>query len=664
LQQKKSFKVKLSIVIVNYNVKHFLEQCLYSVQEAQKECDIFFGENSTEVFVVDNDSQDDSCEMVKVTFPKVKLIENKKNVGFSTANNQAIKISKGEYVLLLNPDTLVAEDTFTKTINFMDKNEDAGGLGVKMIDGKGNFLPESKRSFPSPAVSFYKMFGLASLFPKSQKFGKYHLTYLSENETHKVDVLSGAFMMMRKKTLDKSGLLDEKFFMYGEDIDLSYRIIKAGYQNYYYHDTTIIHYKGESTKKGSLNYVFMFYNAMIIFAKKHFSNKKIALFSILIRLAVWLRAGMSVAKRIFKSVFLPILDALVFFAGFYIIKPIWESYNFNTEGYYPKEYLLYAVPSYILIWFVSIWISKGYKRPVDSKKLFKGILAGTFMILVFYSLLNEEYRFSRALLLLGATWSLLFAWALRALFHLFKISEFGFIKKNKKRILIIADNKELERIQKLINLSNITTQNKTILILTNFNEANIKDKITSQIANNSINEIIFSLKNLSQKQIISLMDNLHEKSVEIKIAHEKTNSVIGSNSIDTLGEIYVSDIKTIAKPSNVRIKRISDIIFSILFFTFYPILFLLVENKVIFLKNILKVFIGKYTWVGYAKQNNKTLLEKLPKIKTSILSQVNYTTLNEDDIFIINSEYARNYNLTDDIYTIYKSFSKIGNKNL
>ncbi len=656
--------MKLSIVIVNYNVKHFLEQCLYSVQEAQKECDTLFGKNSTEVFVVDNDSQDASCEMLKETFPEVKLIENKKNVGFSTANNQAIKISHGEYILLLNPDTLVAEDTFTKTINFMDKHEDAGGLGVKMIDGKGNFLPESKRSFPSPSISFYKMFGLASIFPKSQKFGKYHLTYLSKDETHKVDVLSGAFMMMRKETLDKSGLLDENFFMYGEDIDLSYRIIKAGWQNYYFHDTTIIHYKGESTKKGSLNYVFMFYNAMIIFAKKHFSNKKVAIFSILIRFAVWLRAGMSVAKRIFKSALLPTLDALAFFSGFYIIKPIWESYNFNTEGYYPKEYLLYAVPSYILIWIISIWISRGYKRPVDSKKLFKGILAGSFIILVFYSLLNEEYRFSRALLLLGTVWSLLFAWTIRAFFQVLKIKEFGFVKKIKKRILIIADKEELERIQKLINLSNISNQDKSIFILNNCENSNINDKIKYQISNNKVNEIIFSLKNLTSEQVISAMNILSEKSIEIKIAHEKTKSVIGSNSIDTLGEIYVSDIKTITKPSNIRIKRFSDIIFSILFLTFYPVLFLLVENKINFLNNIYKVFIGKYTWVAYSKQNNKNLFNKLPKIKAGILPQSNYFAFSEEDIFKINSEYARNYNLTDDIYTIYKSFGEIGNKNL
>ena len=227
----------------------------------------------SEVWVVDNNSVDGSVAMIKEKFPKVKLINSKDNLGFSRGNNLAIRKSHGEYTLLLNPDTLVEEDTFEKVIKFMDENPEAGGLGVKMVDGKGNFLPESKRSLPTPSVAFYKIFGLSSLFPKSKRFGKYHCGHLDKNMTHEIDILSGAFMLMRREALDKVGLLDEDFFMYGEDIDLSYRLIKGGYKNYYFADTRIIHYKGESTKKSSVNYVFVFYNAMIIFAKKHFSTK-------------------------------------------------------------------------------------------------------------------------------------------------------------------------------------------------------------------------------------------------------------------------------------------------------------------------------------------------------------------------------------------------------
>ncbi|MBK6837941.1 MAG: glycosyltransferase family 2 protein [Bacteroidetes bacterium] len=263
--------MKLSVVIVNYNVKYFLEQCLHSVQKAA-------GGIETEIWVVDNNSVDGSVEMVREKFPSVKIIANTDNKGFSKANNQAIHLSTGDYVLLLNPDTVVEEDTFRKMLQFMDAHPDAGGLGVKMIDGTGKFLPESKRGLPTPTVAFYKIFGLSALFPKSKTFGKYHLGYLDQNAINPVDVLAGAFMLIRKDVLQKIGLLDEDFFMYGEDIDLSYRITKAGYKNYYFPDARIIHYKGESTKKSSVNYVFVFYNAMIIFAKKHFSKSNASLF--------------------------------------------------------------------------------------------------------------------------------------------------------------------------------------------------------------------------------------------------------------------------------------------------------------------------------------------------------------------------------------------------
>ncbi|MDD3892771.1 MAG: glycosyltransferase family 2 protein, partial [Bacteroidales bacterium] len=265
----------LSVVIVNYNVKHFLEQCLISVFKSLNSID-------SEVFVVDNASADGSCQMVRQRFPQVKLIENTVNYGFSYANNQAIRLAEGEFVLLLNPDTVVEEDTFAKCIAFMNEHKKAGSMAVKMIDGKGKFLPESKRAMPSPIVSFYKIFGLSRLFPKSKTFARYHLGHLSPNSTHEIEILSGAFMFIRKEALDKVGLLDESFFMYGEDIDLSYRILKGGYKNYYYPGTTIIHYKGESTKKGSINYVLVFYKAMMIFARKHFTSKNASLYIMLI----------------------------------------------------------------------------------------------------------------------------------------------------------------------------------------------------------------------------------------------------------------------------------------------------------------------------------------------------------------------------------------------
>lgn len=273
--------MKLSIIIVNYNVKYFLEQCLRSVLKASRNIE-------TEIFVVDNNSSDGSIAYLTSLFPEVIFIANKDNPGFSKANNQAIELAKGEYILLLNPDTVVEEDTFSNVCRFMDEHPDAGALGVKMLDGDGNFLPESKRGFPSPWNSFCKMFGLSKLFPKSPFFAKYHLRYLDENQIHEVDVLAGAFMLLRKSVLDKTGLLDDTFFMYGEDIDLSYRITLAGYKNYYL-PTPIIHYKGESTKK-DIKYVKIFYQSMIIFFNKHYPHYG-KLYTVLIYAAIYIRAG-------------------------------------------------------------------------------------------------------------------------------------------------------------------------------------------------------------------------------------------------------------------------------------------------------------------------------------------------------------------------------------
>lgn len=270
-------KVQLSIIIVNYNVKYFLEQCLYSVRAAVEGL-------VTEIFVVDNHSGDGSIEYLRPKFPEVIFIENKDNPGFSKANNQAIRQSKGEYVLLLNPDTVIGEHILQHLYAFMSDHPEVGGVGVKMLDGHGRFLAESKRSYPSPWVSFCKLFGLSKLFPHSKRFSAYSLSYLNEDEQHQVDVLSGAFMLLRREALDKVGLLDETFFMYGEDIDLSYRIVLGGYKNYYVPEQ-ILHYKGESTRRGDKKFLKAFYGAMLIFHKKYYPQSG-KLVSGLIRMSI------------------------------------------------------------------------------------------------------------------------------------------------------------------------------------------------------------------------------------------------------------------------------------------------------------------------------------------------------------------------------------------
>ena len=269
--------MQLSVVIVNYNVKHFLEQCLCSVRKSAEGME-------TEIIVVDNNSTDNSISYLRDRFNDVKFIVNSENLGFAKACNQGLLRSTGNYVLFLNPDCIVPEDCFRQCISFLCSHPDAGALGVKMLDGKGRFLKESKRSFPSPLTSLYKLFGLARLFPRSPVFSKYHLGHLNENNDHSVDVLAGAFMMLKREVLEKTGGFDEAFFMYGEDVDLSYRIQQAGFRNYYFAGTPIIHFKGESTRKGSMNYVRMFYNAMSIFVTKHYGGRRAGIFNFLIHL--------------------------------------------------------------------------------------------------------------------------------------------------------------------------------------------------------------------------------------------------------------------------------------------------------------------------------------------------------------------------------------------
>lgn len=256
--------MQLSVIILNYNVRYFLELCVLSVESALKNID-------SEIIVVDNNSSDDSCEMIKAHFPNVKLIQNNQNLGFPKGNNIGVAQAKGEYICILNPDTVVAEDTFDNVLAFAENKKELGIVGVKLIDGTGNFLPESKRGIPTPWVAFTKIASLYKLFPKSKFFNQYYAQHLSENETGKADILVGAFMFLKKELYDEVGGFDEDCFMYSDDIDLSYVIVQSGKSNYYFHETTVIHYKGESTVKDGM-YMKRFKESMDFFYKKHFQS--------------------------------------------------------------------------------------------------------------------------------------------------------------------------------------------------------------------------------------------------------------------------------------------------------------------------------------------------------------------------------------------------------
>lgn len=650
--------MKLTVVIVNYNVKHFLEQCLYAVEKAIQTV-------AAEVYVVDNNSVDGSNGMLIHKFPWVKLIANKQNLGFSKANNQAMRLAKGEYVLLLNPDTVVEEDTFEKVIQFMDDHPEAGGLGVKMIDGKGNFLPESKRGLPTPWVAFHKMFGLSALFKKSRIFGKYHLSYLSKDEIHEVDVLAGAFMLMRKETLDKVGLLDEDYFMYGEDIDLSYRITKGGYKNYYFPETTIIHYKGESTKKGSLNYVRMFYNAMIIFARKHFSKQYAGLFSVFIHLAIYFRAGLATAHRIVKSMWLPMLDFLTIYLSFYWLLPYWESYRYEV-GYYPNSLLLFAVPAYILVWLIAMYYSGGYERPVKLLKMYRGLISGTIFILVVYSLLPNSARFSRAIILLGSGFSLLMVTFVRLALHVIIRKDFTLGTRKPKRVAIVGLKKESKRVAELLTQTGIAT-NLVGYISTKHKPRSERYmgtiyQIKEIVKINEIEELIFCSDDISSQLVIRTMLNLSEFNLDYKIAPPESISIIGSNSIDTAGDLYVLNVNAITREKNKRNKRLFDVAVGLILLLSYPFTVWVMQNRSGFIKNIFRVISRKYSWVGYHQVHSEMFLG-LPVIQKGILKTTDLLEVDEfskDTIDRLNMLYARDYNIGKDFEIVLKAFTKLG----
>ncbi len=657
---------KLSVIIVNYNVKHFLEQSLYSVYKAGKGLEM-------EVFVVDNNSVDGSVKMVRERFPHVILIENTINIGFSKANNQAIRQAKGEYVLLLNPDTVLEDQTFTKVIQFMDSYQDAGGLGVKMVNGAGHFLPESKRSIPTPAVAFYKIFGLSAIFSKSRIFSKYHLGYLDKDKIHEVEILSGAFMFLRKSALDKIGLLDESFFMYGEDIDISYRLLKAGYKNYYYPETRIIHYKGASTRKRSVNYVLLFYNAMILFAQKHFSKKNAQAFSIIIKLAIYFRAFIALLSRFLEKVLLPLLDATVIFVGMYFLKDYWQNHNiYKYPIHYPLEYITIVVPLYIFVWLYTIYLSSGYDKPFRLIKLFQGLLIGTSIILVIYGLLSEHHRYSRALILLGALWAFISMTLTRYFLSLINGKEFRLGRTDNLNFLIIGGNNEAKRISEILSVSVIKPSFIGKIgvgekdadqegFIGNMN--NLKEIV--EIHN--IDEIIFCAKDVPAHSIIDKMTELQYAHVNFKIALPESLYFIGEHSLKSNMNFHsdLIDVNSINKVNNKRNKRTLDVIISILLLIVSPIAFLFILNKSGFFKNIFYVLIGCKSWVGYYNfetDHSKYSIKKgvLSFADVFIPSPVSNQKIDNQMIDKINMLYAKEYKIMNDISIILKGFKNLG----
>lgn len=647
--------MKLSVIIVNYNVKYFLEVCVHSVQRAIQGID-------AEIIVVDNNSTDGSMQMLAEKFPDVVRIENNNNAGFGKANNQGVAIAKGEYILFLNPDTVMPEDFFSKMLAYMDAHPKAGSIGPKLFDGKGQFAPDGKKSFPSLSVAIFKTTGINKVFSKSPYFNKYYAVNIGEDQTAAVDVLSGCCMLVRASILPQiGGAFDEDYFMYCEDVDLSYRIQKAGYHNIYYPEVVLIHYKGESTRKATLSYVRIFNEALSTFVKKHYSKNNARLFILFINIGIVLRAILSAAKQVLKVLRMPMFDALIMLGTLWFMKEFWVIHVKNIEPI-PLNSVLATFPVYITLWVASLYINGVYDQSYRGLRVIRGMVIGTVLILAYYGLLQSGLRYSRAIIIFSGISGTVIMLALHEL--LYRLGIFKFIPYDKlpRKAVIVADEKNytdtantLRRVHyaPAVNGRIASDANKGSALAT-------IHELEPYLFTAGINEVIFCVNGLTYSQILQNMQQCGS-AYEYKIHLQGSQSFVGSNSSHTAGDLYTLDKRyNLSKFSQQRNKRILDLGLASSFLILWPLLLPFLKNRLQFWVNCWLVLTGQRTWVGYSHNH-----QHLPEIRAGILPAYfiidDYEPAPEITAQLDNI-YAQEYSAGADLTLILKNFKYLGMK--
>jgi GT2 family glycosyltransferase len=625
---------------------------LYSIEKAA-------GHIALEIWITDNASVDGSVEYLQARFPHVNFIQNKENAGFAKANNQALKHCTGEYVLYLNPDTILPEDCLAKCLAFMQSHTQAGALGVRMIDGAGKFLPESKRSFPHPSTSLFKMLGLSRLFPKSKVFSKYALGYLDEFSNHEVDVLAGAFMLVRRDVLLQLNGFDETFFMYGEDIDLSYRIQKAGYKNYYFSETSIIHFKGESTRKGSLNYMKMFYQAMSIFVQKHYTGSKASVFRFFAQVAILTSAIISTFLKFLVRIGMPLLDAITIFASFEVVVFFWIRYVRGGEGFI-ESLVNVSLPGFTIVFITAAWLAGIYDNMYKPAKALYSALIATVVMLAVYSLLPERFRFSRGVILFGGLTALLFMTLLRWMLLRWRIVEDTNEMHRHYQTIVVATEAEYIEVDELMAISGLQKRLMGRVAVTEEKGATlgtIKD-LETLLYGIRIKEIIFCKGYLSYSSIMEIIQSL-PKNISYRFHAYGSGSIVGSDSKDALGE-YVSPVGNfkLSQPYQKRMKKLVDVCTALSILITFPIHVLVLGFGC--LHNAFMVLMGRRTWVGYA-QPVKALPVLLPGVLTTTgISHKQQKQKPDESTTQIDLWYAKNYHWKQDVKIIIKHYRRLG----
>ena len=577
----------LSVVIVNYNVRQFLENALGSISRAMAGID-------GEVFVVDNASTDGSAEMVRSKFPSVCLIEESANLGFARANNIALRRAKGEYLLLLNPDTVVQEDTFRVMLRFFGEVPDAGIAGCKILNPDGTFQLPCRRSFPTPWVAFTKIFGLSALFPKSRFFGRYNLTYLDEDETYPVEAIGGAFMMLRREAYEKAGGLDESFFMYGEDLDWCYRIGQAGFRVYYVHSTKIIHFKGESTRRSDIDEIRHFYRAMQLFARKHFGRSRVVLF--FLNLGILLRSSAASLARLARPLQLAVPDALLTVAALLAAEAIYRGALFRLPSY-----------AYPAVWIVPAGLIIALSTLVGVYTTARGSVSRSFaVVIVAYVLVSatvffvKEFAFSRAIVLIAGAFSAAFIPGWRLCVRVFgrggtRDTVFG------RRTLIVGTGPSAQKVLRKLRARVDDGYDVVGFIDTSLRRIGEKvagveiigsiDNVGKVIDEHRVGEVIFSTDGLSYETILSVIARSRNRTLNFRLVPGSLEAIIGKTSIDELDTLPLVDIEyNIHHPANRFVKRCADVVVALaLLVTAYPVVRLVAHRRGVGASRLLRV---------------------------------------------------------------------------